>query len=148
MMRKLAAVMLFLLLLALILLVWPLFREEQQNVQVRSDTFLTVFGNRWEDKDSHGTIEGILENFMTENPRIAVLYEGMKAFFLQMPVMDGLESARRIRALDRADLETIPIAALTANTFTEESRIVKQAGMNHSLAKPADTAAFFLCISR
>ena len=77
-MRKLASVMLFLLLLVLILLVWPLFREEPQNVRVRSDTFLTVFGNCWENMDSHGTIEGILENFMTENPRIAVLYEGMK----------------------------------------------------------------------
>lgn len=48
MMRKLAAAMLFLLLPVLILLVWPLFREELQNVRIRSDTFLTVFGNRWE----------------------------------------------------------------------------------------------------
>lgn len=67
---------------------------------------------------------------------------------IQMPVMDGLESARRIRASGRADLETIPIAALTANAFTEESRIVKQAGMNDCLAKPVDMAALFLCISR
>lgn len=47
---------------------------------------------------------------------------------IQMPVMDGLESARRIRASGRADLETIPIAALTANAFTEQSRIVKAGG--------------------
>lgn len=67
---------------------------------------------------------------------------------IQMPVMDGLESARRIRASGRADLETIPIVALTANAFTEESRIVRQAGMNDSLAKSVDTAALFLCISR
>ena len=73
MMRNPAAALLFLL-----LLVWPLFREEPQNVWVRSDIFLTVFGNQWEDMDNHGTIEGILEDFMAENPRIAVLYEGLK----------------------------------------------------------------------
>ena len=65
-----------------------------------------------------------------------------------MPVMDGLESARRIRASGRADLETIPIAALTANAFTEENRIVREVGMNDCLAKPVDMAALFLCISR
>lgn len=65
-----------------------------------------------------------------------------------MPVMDGLEAARRIRASDRPDLREIPIAALTANAFTEESRIVKEAGMNDCLAKPVDMAALFLCISR
>ena len=73
-----AAALLFLLLLVLMLLVWLLFREEQQNVRVRSDIFLTVFGNQWEDMDNHGTIEGILEDFMSENPRIAVIYEGLK----------------------------------------------------------------------
>ena len=71
-----AAALLFLLLLLLMLLVWPLFREEPQNVCVRSDIFLTVFGNQWEDMDNHGTIEGILEDFMSA--RIAVIYEGLK----------------------------------------------------------------------
>lgn len=39
---------------------------------------------------------------------------------LQMPVMGGLESAQKIRALNRNDAQTVPIVALTANAFAED----------------------------
>lgn len=58
---------------------------------------------------------------------------------LRMPVMDGLEAARTIRALDRADAKTVPILALTANAFEEDVRNSLEAGMNEHLAKPVDT---------
>ena len=67
---------------------------------------------------------------------------------IQMPVMDGLEASRQIRAKDRPDLKTLPIVALTANAFTDESIIVKQAGMNDCLSKPIDMKKLFLCVSR
>ncbi len=57
---------------------------------------------------------------------------------LRMPVMDGLECARRIRALDRPDAKTIPIVALTANAFDEDVKASLDAGMNVHLPKPAD----------
>ncbi|KAA6187812.1 response regulator [Thiohalocapsa marina] len=53
---------------------------------------------------------------------------------LQMPVMDGYEATRRIRALD-AD---VPIIALTANAFPEHVEMTRQAGMNAHLSKPID----------
>lgn len=57
---------------------------------------------------------------------------------LQMPVMDGLDATRAIRALDRPDAATVPIIALTANAFEEDVRHSMEAGMNAHLSKPAD----------
>lgn len=57
---------------------------------------------------------------------------------LRMPVMDGLECTRRIRALDRPDAKKIPIVALTANAFEEDVKASLDAGMNVHLPKPAD----------
>ena len=57
---------------------------------------------------------------------------------LRMPVMDGLEATRRIRALDRADARQIPIIALSANAFESDIRKSLESGMNAHLAKPAD----------
>ena len=57
---------------------------------------------------------------------------------LRMPVMDGLEATRRIRALEREDAARIPIVALTANAFESDMRQTEAAGMNAHMAKPAD----------
>ena len=55
-----------------------------------------------------------------------------------MPVMDGLEAASTIRAMDRPDAKTIPIIALTANAFDEDVQRSLQAGMNAHLTKPVE----------
>ena len=55
---------------------------------------------------------------------------------MRMPVMDGLESTRTIRAMDRPDAKTIPIIALTANAFDEDVQRSMQAGLNAHLSKP------------
>lgn len=57
---------------------------------------------------------------------------------MQMPVMDGCEASRRIRALDRADSMSIPIIAVTANAFAEDIAAQKAAGMDDSVLKPID----------
>ncbi len=62
---------------------------------------------------------------------------------VRMPVMDGLESAAAIRALDRPDAKTIPIIALTANAFDEDVQRSLQAGMNAHLTKPVETEHLF-----
>lgn len=54
----------------------------------------------------------------------------------RMPVMDGLEAIREIRALERADAAEIPIVALTADAFVEDEKNSMDAGMNGHLAKP------------
>ena len=67
---------------------------------------------------------------------------------LRMPVMDGLEAARHIRALDRADAGRIPIIALTANSFESDVRASLEAGMNAHLAKPADADELYETLRR
>ncbi len=57
---------------------------------------------------------------------------------IMMPEMDGCEAAMAIRAMDRTDAQTVPIFAMTANTFTEEINRCRQAGMNEHIAKPLD----------
>ena len=55
---------------------------------------------------------------------------------IRMPVMDGLESARRIRTSGRPDARTIPIIALTANAFDEDTKKSIESGMDGHLSKP------------
>jgi signal transduction histidine kinase/CheY-like chemotaxis protein len=57
---------------------------------------------------------------------------------LQMPVMDGYEATRTIRELDMPRAKTIPIVAMTANTFQEDVERCLEAGMNGHLGKPLD----------
>ena len=54
---------------------------------------------------------------------------------MRMPVMDGLEATRAIRALG-GEWSRIPIVALTANAFPEDVRMCRDAGMNDFVAKP------------
>lgn len=55
---------------------------------------------------------------------------------VMMPVMNGLEATKAIRALDREDAGEIPIIAMTANAFAEDIAQTKAAGMNEHLSKP------------
>ena len=57
---------------------------------------------------------------------------------VMMPVRDGHETTRAIRAMDRPDAKTIPIFAMTANAFTEDRRKALESGMNEHLPKPID----------
>lgn len=57
---------------------------------------------------------------------------------IQMPVMDGCEASRQIRALPDKQKASVPIIAMTANAFGEDLKKSKDAGMNAHLAKPID----------
>ncbi|MDR1706305.1 MAG: response regulator [Clostridiales bacterium] len=61
---------------------------------------------------------------------------------MQMPVMDGLEATRRIRAFNLPKAVTIPIVAMTANAFAEDIEECKKAGMTDHIGKPLDMAVF------
>ncbi|MDR2743894.1 MAG: response regulator [Desulfovibrio sp.] len=56
---------------------------------------------------------------------------------MQMPLMDGLEATRRIRALGKPGSD-IPIVAMTANVFNEDITRCLEAGMTDHLGKPLD----------
>ena len=86
-----------------------------------------------------------------ENGRIAVemFEEHEEGYYdailmdMRMPEMDGLEATRRIRAMNRADANNIPIIALTANAFDEDVQRSMQAGLDAHLSKPVEPDVLF-----
>lgn len=62
---------------------------------------------------------------------------------IRMPHMDGLETTRAIRALDREDAKVIPILAVSANAFDEDVQASLEAGMNEHIAKPIDARLIY-----
>ncbi len=87
-----------------------------------------------------------VEGELAENGQIAVdMFSAHPAGYydailmdVRMPVMDGLEATRTIRALERPDAKTIPIIAMTANAFDEDVQRSLQSGMNAHLSKPVE----------
>lgn len=57
---------------------------------------------------------------------------------LRMPVMNGLEATKAIRAMEHPDAKSIPIIAMTADAFSEDVSKCLEAGMNGHAAKPLD----------
>ena len=62
---------------------------------------------------------------------------------IQMPIMNGYEAARQIRAMKDSAYVNIPIIAMTANAFDEDRKEAFNAGMNGHIAKPIDTEKLF-----
>ena len=91
-----------------------------------------------------------------ENGRIAVdMFEKSPVGYydavlmdMRMPVMDGLEATRVLRALDRPDAKTVPIIALTANAFDEDVQRSLQAGMTAHLSKPVEPDRLYATLRR
>ena len=81
-----------------------------------------------------------------ENGNTAVnLFEGNEPYYfdailmdIQMPEMDGLEAARRIRRVMHKDAQIIPIIAMSASDSQEDIFACKEAGMNAHIAKPVE----------
>ena len=66
---------------------------------------------------------------------------------VRMPVMDGIEATKEIRALNRADSSSVQIIAMTADVFDEERKKTIESGMNYHLAKPVDAQKVYKVLS-
>ena len=62
---------------------------------------------------------------------------------IQMPLLNGLETAKNIRQMNRKDAKSVPIIALSANVFDEDVAASLEAGMNAHLAKPINLPTLY-----
>lgn len=70
-------------------------------------------------------------------------YYGMVLMDIHMPVMDGFEATKRIRALQGRDARAIPVIAMTADAFEEDVLKCRNAGMNAHISKPVNIDKLF-----
>lgn len=85
-----------------------------------------------------------LELFATQKPDTfqAILMD------IRMPVMNGLDATKAIRSLERPDAKTIPIIAMTADSFESECNAAKDAGMNDFIIKPIDANRLYQILTQ
>lgn len=62
---------------------------------------------------------------------------------IQMPFMNGYIATTKIREMNRNDVKTIPIVAMTANAFAEDRQKALDVGMNEHISKPFDMQNLF-----
>ena len=133
-------------------------REEQKDVSEKSIKGLHIL--LAEDNELNMEIaEFVLQN---EGADVTKAWDGQEAVELfrnsepgkfdvilmdiMMPVMNGYETTKMIRSLDREDAKAIPIIAMTANAFTEDRIKAKEAGMDEHVAKPVDVESLIKVI--
>ncbi len=73
-----------------------------------------------------------VENFENSEP----FHYNLVVTDIMMPVMDGLEATRIIRNLERPDARKVPIIAITANTFPEDTKDSLENGASRVITKP------------
>ena len=76
-----------------------------------------------------------------------VWYYDLVLMDIQMPVMNGYEATKAIRAMGRADTDLLPIIALSANDREEDRKLSMENGMTSHLAKPFDIAKLVAMIN-
>ncbi len=67
---------------------------------------------------------------------------------IQMPIMDGYEATKQIRALPDKRLAQLPIIAVSANAFEEDKKASLAAGMDGHIAKPINVPDLFALMQR
>ncbi len=80
--------------------------------------------------------------------RSAPGYYDLVLMDVQMPIMNGYEATKKIRALENRALADIPVIAMTANAFEEDKADAFAAGMNGHLAKPIDIEAMLTLLEQ
>ena len=67
---------------------------------------------------------------------------------IRMPIMDGQEMAKQIRALNRSDASKVSIVAITANTLAEDIENYHKSGINDFVEKPIKPDVLYEVLGR
>ena len=128
-------------------------RAEEENVLPVSEETQSFKGKRlllvednelnreiaFEILNEYGFIVDAAENGKEAVDKVAASkpgYYDLVLMDIQMPIMNGYEATRGIRALENAALSAIPIVAMTANAFDEDRRAAAECGMDGFISKP------------
>ena len=136
-------------------LTFPIDREYRETADPEAPAELDLTGKRILAAEDNALNAEIVEMMLEEAGARVTLVDNGKALVeafaaspagsfdyiltdVMMPVMDGYEACRAIRAMERADAAAIPIVAMTANAFSKDIRRSLDAGMNAHISKPFD----------
>jgi len=129
-----------------------LHRQERQNVSLAGKRVLLCEDNELNQEIARTFLEE-KEMLVTvaDNGKIGLeKFESSAEHFydcvlmdIRMPVMDGYEAVRKIRALQRGDAKQVPVIAMTADAFSDDVQKCLAAGMNAHVAKPIDPQSLY-----
>lgn len=100
------------------------------NIEIAKEVLSSTGANIDTAEDGKEAVERVMQ--VPEN------YYSMIFMDIRMPILNGYEAVRIIRNLDRQDLKTVPIIAMTADAFSDDVKRAKECGMNDHVAKPID----------
>ena len=132
--------------------------EETENIEMlKGQRVLVVDDNELnrgimrEILEDHGLVVEEADNGRKAIEAVKVKDPGYYSFVLmdiEMPVMDGYESAMKIRKLPNRIRANVPIIALTANAFPENREKATEAGMDDFLSKPVNSARLLRSLAK
>jgi len=109
-----------------------------EDIEINREIVMTILGDTELRIECAANGLEAVEMFAADRSRYDVIFMDV-----HMPVMDGLESTRRIRAIGSPEAERVPIVAMTANVFKEDIEKCLEAGMNDHIGKPVDFEEMF-----
>lgn len=128
--------------------------EEYQNFTAPEASILIVDDNEMNLKVAQGLLQPLEINIDTaESGKRALLMAQQKKYNIifmdhMMPDMDGIETTKRIRAMEGDYFKNVPIVALTANALMDARQQFTQAGMDDFVAKPIEMKEICKCIKK
>ena len=144
----------------------PLATKEQMNTNINNnDTICDLNGKKVLLVEDHPLNTEIAEKIL-ENKGITVIsaengLDGLNKFQasdqyefdailmdIRMPIMDGLETTKNIRKLNRPDAKNVPIIAMSANAYQEDIEKSLSAGINEHLAKPINPELLYATLEK
>lgn len=130
---------------------------EEEKISLEGKRILVV-----EDNDLNAEIvqtilemEGCLVNVAHNGKEAVEVYQKEEAYFydcilmdIRMPVMNGMDATRYIRTSGKEDARIIPIVALSANAFDEDTKKSIECGMDGHLAKPINVEMLYSVLQK
>ncbi|MDD6306629.1 MAG: ATP-binding protein [Clostridiales bacterium] len=128
--------------------------EEYQNFTAPDASVLIVDDNEMNLKVAVGLLQPLQMKIDTaESGKRALQLVQQKKYHIifmdhMMPVMDGIETTQKLRAMEGEYYQKVPVVALTANALTDAREQFAKAGMDDFVAKPIEMKEICNCIKK